>query len=125
MRAAAILVLAALAVAGCGRLPVIGNIGVLPAGGLRGETVEVGGLRFRSRLATTTADGRGFVVTTRRADRGVAAALEAGRLRATKHCLTRFGGSRVAWAVSPDRPAPEVALDADGSLTLSGTCIAR
>ncbi|WP_308917540.1 hypothetical protein [Jannaschia sp. LMIT008] len=93
--------------------------------GLRGQSVEVGGVRFRSRLASTGPDRRGFVVTTRGAARSVVGALEAGRVRAHGHCLSRFGGTDVAWSVSPDRPVEQVRLEEGGTVTLAGTCIAR
>ena len=127
MKLATILV-AAVALASCGRLPFSGASGPfsgLGGGGLRGESVEVGGLRFRSRIVATTADQRGFVVTTRGAGRDVPSALEAGRLRAVRHCLTRFGESDIVWTLSPDRPLAEVALNDDGSLAIAGVCVAR
>ena len=121
-----VLILAlALGLAACARLPLLGDSGLFRANGLRGSAAEVEGIRFRSRLATTTADGRGFVVATRGAGRNVPAAMEAARLRAVEHCLTGFGESAIAWILSPDRPVEEVALDADGSLGIAGTCVAR
>lgn len=93
-------------------------------GGLRGTRSDIDGLRFRTRVSATTGDGRGFVTSTGGAGRGVAAALEAGRVQAVAHCLRRFGGSEIVWTVGPDRPAEQVALT-DGALVMSGACVTR
>ena len=121
---AVLLLLLCLSVAGCGAVRSVGDR--LPSlRNVRGEAAEIDGLRFRSRLALTTPDRRGFAVTTRNAVRSVAAAKEAGRLRAVGHCLNEFGESEILWSRSPDRPVAEIALNGDGSLTLTGVCIAR
>lgn len=111
------------ALSGCGALPDVG--GTLSRLNPLGSPAEVEGLRFRSRLRETTADDRGFVVTTRGARRNVRAALEAARIEAFDHCLTRFGGTEVAWTLSPDRGPEAVTLDERGRLQVAGTCIAR
>ena len=124
MRARAGMALAvAAALAGCGNVPLVGD--ALSRLNPRGSAAEVDGLRFRSRLAETTADDRGFVVTTRGAGRNVGAALEAARVEALEHCLTRFGGTEVVWSLSPDRGPGAVTLDERGALQVAGTCIAR
>lgn len=122
IRLAAALSLVA-ALTSCGVVRGIGDR--LPsAGNLRGELAEVEGVRFRSRLATTTEDRRGFVATTRDAQRNVVAALEAARMRAVGHCLHRFGTSQIAWALPPDRDTA-AALAPDGSVQVQGTCTAK
>ena len=125
IRTAWIAVVVAVAMTGCARLPFSGDSGLFRSDGLRGRSSEVEGVRFRSRLAVTTADRRGFVVATRGAGRDVRLALEAGRLRAVEHCLTGFGESDMVWSLSPNRPAEEVALNDDGSVTVAGICVAR
>ncbi|MEM9795121.1 MAG: hypothetical protein AAF919_01440 [Pseudomonadota bacterium] len=114
----------ALAVAGCGRLPFLGDSSPFQSG-LRGTQSEVQGIRFRTRVASSRATPRMFTTTTRGASRNVGAALEAGRVRAVEYCLRRFGGSEIAWQVGPDRAPEEVALEGRGLLVLSGTCTTR
>lgn len=94
-------------------------------GGLRGSGDQVGGLRFRTRVRSASADDRAFTTTTRDAGRNIAAALEVGRVRGVEYCLTRFGGSEIAWAQGPDRAPEQVALAQGGALFLAGRCISR
>jgi hypothetical protein len=68
---------------------------------------------------------RSFVVSTRGADRNVPAALEAARVRALDYCLTTVGGTAVQWSLSPERTADASALNEDGTVTVSGTCLTR
>ena len=108
------------ALAGCGAIRAVGDR--LPrVGDIRGEASDVSGLRFRSRLATTTPDRRGFVVTTRGAARNVDAAYEAARLRAAGHCLGRFGASSILWEREPGAGG----VGADGTVVVSGLCTAK
>lgn len=128
MRGAAVVALAcALALSGCGTLRGVATGLTSPfsgGGGLRGRQSEIGGLRFRTRVASATGDGRGFVTSTAGAGRGIGLALEAGRVGAVEYCLRRFGGSEIVWSAGPDRPVEEVAL-ADGTLVMAGVCVTR
>lgn len=123
MRFAFVLALLA-AVAGCSRIPIIGD-GLSRVTNIRGTQTEVEGLRFRSRVGTTSEDKRGFVVTTRGAARSVPVALEAARLRAFDHCLTTVGRTDILWTLPPDRPIDATTLAADGTVSVAGTCVAR
>lgn len=124
---AALAPLLILALSGCGVLRGVGSAVTSPfaGGGLRGAQTEIGELRFRTRVAATTADGRGFVATTSGAGRSPAGAAEAGRTQANAYCVRRFGGSEIVWAVGPDGPAGPIAVDGAGRVTLSGTCVTR
>ena len=102
-----------------------GDSGLFPRGGLRGSVEEVDGLRFRSRVTSLGEDDRGFAVRTRGAGRALSAAAEAGRTEAVRYCLTRFGGSEIAWLAGPDREITQMAIEDDGALLLTGRCIAR
>ena len=117
------------ALSGCGVVRGVGSAVTAPfagaGGGLRGAQTEVDGLRFRTRIATATEDGRGFVATTSGAARRPAAAVEAGRTQASRHCLARFGTSDIVWTTGPDEPAEALAAGPQGVATLAGTCVAR
>lgn len=93
--------------------------------GLRGAQTEIAGLRFRTRIATTTEDGRGFSATTSGARRSVEGALEAGRTQGGAYCLRRFGTSTIVWTLGPDRPVEQVAMEGRDRVALTGTCVAR
>lgn len=95
------------------------------AGSLRGASSEIDGIRFRTRVSTSRDDPRAFLTATRDAGRNLPAAVEAGRIEAVRHCLSGFGGSQIAWAQGPDRPVEQIALDASGTLVLSGRCVTR
>ena len=123
MKAVLCMLAVAATMAGCSRIPLIG--GTLQGLNPRGQAAEVEGVRFRSRLATTTEDDRGFVVRTRGAGRNLGAALEAARVTAFEHCLARFGGTEVIWTLSPDRGPEAAAPDADGAVSVAGTCVQR
>lgn len=119
--------LIAIALTGCGNFASLssGDSGLLPRGGFRGAPTEIDGVRFRTRISATSEDRRSFATSTRSAGRSLEGALESGRVRAVQYCLNRFGGSNIEWAVGPDRPVAEVALDESGALVLSGRCITR
>ncbi|TFL20226.1 hypothetical protein [Jannaschia formosa] len=119
-----IAVLAALvALTGCGGIA-SGDSGLFAGRSLRGSTEEVGGIHFRSRVTSEAEDRRSFTVSTRNAARALPQAVEAGRVEAVRYCLTRYGGSDIAWTQGPDRPPEQIVL-ADGALVLSGRCLAR
>jgi hypothetical protein len=109
---------------GCARL---GLDGIAPSGELAAfaSPVEVDGFQFRSFVRFVQGDERRFVVTTRRADRALPQALEAGRIDAVRYCLGRYGGSRIIWATGPDGPDGQVALTPRGDLRMSGRCVSR
>jgi len=119
-----ITVLAALiALTGCGGIG-SGDSGLFGGRSLRGSAQEVEGIRFRSRVTSETEDRRSFSVATRGAGRALPQAVEAARIEAIRHCLTRYGGSNIDWTQGPDRPVEQIALP-DGVLVLSGRCLAR
>lgn len=123
MRTAALAGLLAVALPGCAVLSGVGDrFGSVPS--LRGTPQDIGGIRFRSRVAAVADDPRSFRTTTRDARRGVPQAIEAGRIEAIRYCLTRYGGSNIAWRAGPDRPSETIAVE-DGVLVLSGRCLAR
>jgi hypothetical protein len=111
---------------GCARVAsVTGGLFGGGGGGLRSAPQEVEGVRFRSRVQAARESRRDFVVTTRRAARAPAQALEAGRVEGIRYCLTRFGGSEIAWREGPDRPVEAVALTENGALMMRGRCVSR
>ena len=126
-RLAALALGAAVVLSGCGAVRGVASAVSQPfaGGGFRGASAEIGGLRFRTRIASEDRRSRGFVTTTAAAGRSVTGALEAGRVRAVDHCIDRFGASDIVWAVGPDRDPSQVSLDDRGALVLSGTCVAR
>ena len=114
----------ALALSGCGTVTGLVSGVSSPfsgGGGIRGAKSEVGGIRFRTRIAASTQDGRGFVTLTAGAARGVAEAAEAGRVQAVTYCLRLFGGSAIAWTRGPE----DTLSLTDGALVMSGVCITR
>lgn len=121
MKAIGCILIAATALAACGRLP---SIPVPFRQNTDGGTakVEFDGLRFRARARAVTPDRRGFQVTVGRAARSAEGAAEAGRHRAIAYCLNTAGGSDIQWAFGPDEAAaaPPVPV-----LTLTGTCTTR
>lgn len=119
-----LIVCGALFLAGCDTLSGLVSGASSPfsgGGGLRGAGTEVDGIRFRTRVASTSEDGRGFATSTSGGARGVAEAVEAGRVQAVSYCLRRFGGSEIAWTRGPD---DRITLT-DGNVILSGACITR
>ncbi|WGH77653.1 hypothetical protein [Jannaschia ovalis] len=121
-----LMLIAMLGLAGCGTLGSLSSGDSGPfRGGFRGASNEVDGVRFRTRVSATSEDARSFATATRSAGRSLSGALEAGRVRAVEYCITRFGGSDIDWALGPDRPVEEVALDESGALVLTGRCITR
>ncbi|WP_298429481.1 hypothetical protein [uncultured Jannaschia sp.] len=119
------LIAALVGLAGCGTFDSLASGASGPfsgGGGLRGSATEVGGVRFRTRVS---GDGRAFTTATRGADRSVAGALEAGRVKGVEYCIKRYGGSDITWTIGPDRPVEEVVLGDGGALILQGTCVTR
>ncbi|GIT92917.1 hypothetical protein JANAI62_33750 [Jannaschia pagri] len=117
---------AALSLSACGSSGIgSGDSGLFSQGGLRGSSQDVQGIRFRSRVRADGDDDRFFTVSTAGAGRAIGSAQEAGRTEATRYCLTRFGGSQIAWTVGPDVPAEQVSLTERGALVLTGQCLAR
>lgn len=125
MRVTVLVVGAAIALSGCGALSGLssGVSSPFTGGGLRGAQSEIAGLRFRTRISSTSDDKRGFSTRTRGAARNVAAAAEAGRVRAVEYCIRQFGGSEIVWTAGPERE--QLPLDEGGALVLAGTCIIR
>lgn len=122
-----VVLLGALALAGCGTIGSLSSGASSPfgGGGLRGAQNELDGTRFRTRIGGNRDDRRAFVTATRGAGRNLVGAVEAGRVEAVRFCLMRFGGSEIAWAQGPDRPIEQIALDGSGALVLSGRCVTR
>lgn len=121
-----VVLLGALALAGCGTIGSLSSGASSPfGGGLRGAQNDVDGTRFRTRIGGGRDDRRAFVTATRGAGRNLIGAAEAGRVEAVRFCLTRFGGAEIAWAQGPDRPIEQIALDGSGALVLSGRCVTR
>ena len=118
-----VLVLAMLTLGACGTVQnlVPGRLGET----LRTESVAFEGIYFRARAQSTSEDRRDFTVSVARADQNIAAALEAGRFEAVKYCLGRFGGSDIAWTMSPDEDPDTILLSDDNSLLLTGRCTTR
>lgn len=122
------LFITALSLGGCGRISSLTSGASGPfsgGGGLRGSANEIDGTRFRTRVDSNRDDPRAFFTSTRGAGRDISGAMEAGRVEAVRHCLTRFGGSEIVWAQGPDRPVEQIALDPSGVLVLSGRCVTR
>ncbi|UWQ22836.1 hypothetical protein [Jannaschia sp. W003] len=118
-----------LVLAGCGQVAAVGSavgdrVPRLPRlDNLRGEATEIGGATFRSRIAVDAGDARRFAVATRPASRGPAAALEAGRVRAVRHCLETAGASDILWSLPPGRAG--VSPGAGDTVTVAGLCVSR
>lgn len=125
--ATACALIGALTLTGCGSFSGIGSgdSGLFPNGGIRGNSSEVSGIRFRSRVTVTSEDDRSFFTTTQQAGRDIAAAMEAGRLEAVRYCIRNFGGSDIEWTVGPSETPEELPLNEDGALVLSGRCLNR
>ncbi len=92
---------------------------------LRSERVAFDGIYFRARARHASEDRRDFTVTVRRADRNIAAALEAGNFEAVKYCLGLFGGSDILWSDGPEQDADAVSLTDSNNLMLTGRCTSR
>ena len=65
---------------------------------------------------------QGFVVTVRRANRGIEGAREAGRYEGTRYCVQNFGTSEVDWTRGPDGEGGALAVKGS-SLVLTGSCV--
>lgn len=80
---------------------------------------------YPARVDAPRADRRDMTITVRRADQGLAGALQAGRHAATAYCVQFYGNSAVEWTVGPQSPAEDLRLTEDGALILRGRCIGR
>ncbi len=84
-----------------------------------------GGIDFRADTDAPRSDRAGFVTEVRDAAQNVAAAQEAGRYSATRHCVRKFGVSEIEWAPASAAAPETLALTADGRLILTGRCLSR
>lgn len=118
-----IMLLVIVSVAGCGRLGLdrIGS-GASTAGAKR-NTVDINGVRYRSKVSVDSEDKRDFTINVSPAG-NVVNAQEAGRYQATVYCLRTFGGSDKDWVLSPD-VEPQEARISDNGLVLQGRCTQR
>ncbi len=127
MKTVTLVLVIACMLSGCATIRNVGSAVTSPLQGITpgASQSQISGVRFRTRITSITSDDRGFVTNTGGADRALPAALEAARLRAVEYCLRRFGGSQIVWVDGPDRETDQIALDAGGSLTLTGACVVR
>jgi hypothetical protein len=114
-----------LVLSGCGGLGGVATPLSGIGGAVRGNSGEVDGMRFRTRITSDRDDRRTFRTMTQAAARAPEGAAEAGRLEAIAYCLRTFGGSQIEWAVEPDAVAATPVLGESGALSLQGRCVAR
>ncbi|MEM8823932.1 MAG: hypothetical protein AAGF30_10020 [Pseudomonadota bacterium] len=132
-RSLGIVLVASLALSGCGIARSLGDgvsslVRPLPGIGgpsVRRGVVEVSGIRFRTRVTATSEDRRSFNTSTPGAVQAPQAAAEAGRTQAITYCLRTFGGSQIQWTVGPDVEPEDIVLDEAGTLILAGRCVTR
>ncbi|SLN49936.1 hypothetical protein ROA7450_02464 [Roseovarius albus] len=84
--------------------------------------VYFNGIYYPSKAKHASDDRQSFVVTVKRATKGIEGAREAGRVEGTKYCLKNFGTSEINWVQGPD--AENGTLNLSGSdLKLTGSCV--
>ncbi|WP_120500800.1 hypothetical protein [Roseovarius sp. EL26] len=86
------------------------------------QRVYFNGVYYPTKAKSASEDRQSFVVTVKRATKGLDGAREAGRLEGTKYCLKNFGTSEIKWVQGPD--AKNGTLNLSGSdLKLTGACV--
>lgn len=85
------------------------------------QKVTFGGYSFSASLKAVREDPRMFDVTVKGASQSVEAAEDAGRYEATRHCVTRYGNSKLEWLVVEETTDRGLAVDSD-VLIMRGRC---
>ncbi|MCP3969645.1 MAG: hypothetical protein GY717_04890 [Rhodobacteraceae bacterium] len=117
-----ILILAlAIGVSSCGKIQNTFGIGGAGAKGKR--NVVINDRRFRTSISPGE-DRRDITITVKPVSVDPAAALEAGRYKATVYCLRSYGGSDTEWSAGPDQPIEQLGVSGD-TVTLRGRCTQR
>jgi hypothetical protein len=91
----------------------------------RPDPVLFDGLVFDARADAPRDDRRAFTATVRDAGVNPAAARDAGRHAGTTHCMRYFGGSDIDWTGPGTTATDPLAITEDGTLVLTGRCVAR
>jgi len=85
------------------------------------QKVSFSGHSFRTSLKAVREDPQMFDVTVRGATKSLEAAEDAGRYEATRHCVTRYGNSKLEWMVVVETQERDVKVDQD-TLVMRGRC---
>ena len=78
------------------------------------------GVKFSASLKVEKDASEIFSLRVKKAAKSVAGAREAGRYKATKYCVEKFGTSDIAWIMGPD--SPDLELE-NGNFNLIGSCV--
>lgn len=99
------------------------SLGLLAGCGSNGskQRVTFDGYSFKASLKAVKEDPRMFDVTVKSANQSLEAAEDAGRYEATRHCVTRYGNSKLEWLVVMETDDRDVIVDKD-TLLLRGRC---
>lgn len=85
------------------------------------ERVTFGGYYFKASLKAVKEDPRMFDVIVKGANQSREAAEDAGRYEATRHCVTKFGNSKLEWLVVQETEDGQAVTDTD-TMILRGRC---
>lgn len=88
----------------------------------KSERLLFNGVYYPTKAKRVKGDREQFVVTVRRADRGVEGARSAGRHGGTNYCLKNYGTSDIDWSDGPDGEDGTLTVSG-GSLTFRGKCV--
>ncbi len=106
MRMLVVLVASVLLIAGCSD---------------KDKRVYFDGNYYPTKAKKVKGDRESFVVTVRKASKGLAGAREAGRHGGVKYCVETFGYSEIDWQVGPDADQGQL-TSTKGNLVLRGRC---
>lgn len=76
---------------------------------------------FRTNVSKVDGQRDVFTVRIRDVSRSLDGAREAGRHAGVSYCVDNYGSSKIDWAVGPDTPPEELAIDGD-AIVFQGVC---